>query len=55
MSYWTNRQEQLKKAAEKDEEDALTDGYPMNRTVETVETQNLNGENIGVIEVQEEN
>ena len=38
-----------------DEEDALTDGYPMNRTVETVETQNLNGENIGVIEVQEEN
>lgn len=38
-----------------DEEDTLTDGYPMNRTVETVETQNLNGENIGVIEVQEEN
>ena len=33
-----------------DEEDALTDGYPMNRTVDTVETQNLNGENIGVIE-----
>ena len=36
-----------------DEEDALTDGYPMNRTAETTEVLNGRGEMLDVIETSE--